>query len=220
LHERRHIVIAGPGRSGTTLLVRLLDRLGLDIGDPELGYYEPIRAGLESELLAPNAPRVVKKPALTWLLGDMLASGAITADRIEWLVIPLRNLDDAAASRIRISVQHRDVRALGGLVRTYRPAKQRAELAETTYGLIQTAAFHELPLILLEYPRFAQDVDYAYRRLEPMLPTVSREDFHTAWSDIVDPKLVRDGPLDVPRFAGAKIAALRIRRWVKRKFVS
>ena len=65
----RHIVIAGPGRSGTTLLVRLFDRLGFDIGDPELGYFESAHAGLETELLSPEAPRVVKSPALTWRLG-------------------------------------------------------------------------------------------------------------------------------------------------------
>lgn len=213
-------MIAGPGRSGTTLLVRLLDRLGLDIGQPELGYYEPIHAGLESELLSPNAPRVVKKPALTWLLGEMLASGDIAADRIEWLVVPLRDLGEAAASRIRISVEHRDVRALGGLVRTSRPAKQRSELAETTYGLMQTAASYEIPLILLEYPRFAQDVEYAFRRLEPMLPEVTVDDFRAAWLAVVDPELVRDKPQPIPRFAGTKIVALRIRRWLKRRFIS
>ena len=150
----------------------------------------------------------------------MLAAGTIAADQIEWLVVPLRNLDQVAASRIRLSIMSRDVRTPGGLIRTRRPVRQRGELAEVTYGLFQAAAFHEIPLIVLEYPRFARDAHYALRRLGPMLPGVSADAFHAAWIDVVDPDLVRDTPVVAPRLADARIAVLLLRRWVKGKFVS
>jgi hypothetical protein len=214
-----HLVIAGPGRSGTTLLVKLFDRLGFDIGNPSLGYLEHARAGLETDILDPDAGYVVKDPDLTWRLGPLLDSGQIKREDIEWLIVPLRNLETATASRVAITSNARDVHAPGGLIRTFRPGKQRQQLAEMTYGLFQVAGRYELPLIVLEYPLFACDVGYAYRRLLPLFGDRGQEEFAAAWTATVDPALVRDGRVDVPRLAGMRVAMLRTRRWLKKQLV-
>lgn len=214
-----HLVIAGPGRSGTTLLVKLLGQLGFDIGKVSLGYFEDARAGLETDILDPSAGYVVKDPDLTWRLGPLLDSGQVNREDIDWLIVPLRNLEAVAASRVAITTNSREVHAPGGLIGTARPGKQRQRLAEMTYGLFEVAARYELPLIVLAYPLLARDVGYAYRRLLPLLGDRDEEEFAVAWSATVDPALVRDGEVEVPYLAGMRVAMLRTRRWLKKRFV-
>jgi hypothetical protein len=117
-----HIVISGPGRSGTTLLVQLFGRLGFDIGTRSLDYFEDAHAGLESDILDPSAGYVLKDPDLTWRLGPLLDSGQLKRDDIDWLIVPLRSLEAAAASRVAITANARELHAPGGLIGTARPA--------------------------------------------------------------------------------------------------
>jgi hypothetical protein len=208
-------VITGPGRSGTTLLVRLLDRLGFDTGAANLEFFEHARAGLESDILHPDAPHVVKKPNLTWELGELLETGQLVPDQVEWLLVPLRDLDKVAASRIAITAEERRFDASGGLVGTRWPRRQREQLAELTYGLFQTAARFGLPLLVIEYPLFATDHSYAYRQLQPLLGTRTAAEFERAWQSVVDSSLIRNDKPEVPRFVDARIAFLRVRRWIK-----
>jgi hypothetical protein len=213
---KRHVVIAGPGRAGTTLLVRLFGRVGLDIGTPTWGYYEGARAGLETDLLAPDAPYVVKKPDLTWQLRGLLEAGTVEPAWIEWLVVPLRDLSQAAASRVAVSVKAGSVQAAGGVSLSRWPGRQQADLAKATYGLLETAALYEIPLVTLEYPRFARDSGYAWRRLQPVVGGVADEAaFADAWREVVDPSLVRDRPIGVPASASVTLGAVRLRKWFK-----
>jgi glycosyltransferase A (GT-A) superfamily protein (DUF2064 family) len=96
------------------------------------------------------------------------------------------------------------------------PGRQEADLAKATYGLLETAALYEIPLVTLEYPRFARDAGYAWRRLQPVVGLVTDEAaFVTAWREVVDPRLVRDEPIGVPATASLTLGALRLRKWVK-----
>jgi hypothetical protein len=213
---KRHLIIAGPGRAGTTLLVQLLGRVGLDVGTPTWGYYEGARAGLETDLLAPDAPYVVKKPDLTWQLRGLLEDGTVTPEWIEWLVVPLRDLSQAAASRVAVSVNAGSAQAAGGVILSRWPGRQQADLAKATYSLLETAALYEIPLVTLEYPRFARDSGYAWRRLQAVVGGMSDEAaFLEAWREVVDPNLVRDKPIKVPASATATLTAIRVRKWVK-----
>lgn len=211
-----HIVIAGPGRAGTTLLVKLLARLNFETGGRLRPFSEAAQAGLEDDLLDADAPYVVKNPDLSWQLGGLLESGRIAPDEIEWLIVPMRDLREAAASRVRTTTAARDVHAPGGLIGTVRPAKQQQQLAEVTYRLFHTAARFDLPLIVMEYPRFALDSAYAYRRLRPLLNDRTEADFTAAWKAVVDPALVRTLPIKIHRFAGTTLAGLRVRRAISR----
>lgn len=213
---KRHVLITGPGRAGTTLLVRLFGRVGLDIGTPTWGYYEGAKAGLETDLLAADAPYVVKKPDLTWELRGLLESGAVEPAWIEWLVVPLRDLSQAAASRVAVSARAKSTQAAGGVILSRWPGRQPGDLAKATYGLFETAALYEIPLVTLEYPRFARDVAYAWRRLEPIVGDAADEAaFSNAWREVVDPSLVRDQPIEVPASASIRLATVRLRKWIK-----
>src|SRR5262245_45403961 len=96
--QRRHLLITGTGRAGTTFLVQLLGRLGLDIGfaDPDGEIAPHCNAGLEWNLSDPNAPYVVKNPRLCDDLAGVLAAGGVAIDHV---VIPIRDLHEAAESR-------------------------------------------------------------------------------------------------------------------------
>ena len=212
----QHILIAGPGRAGTTLLVQLFGALGLETGAEGLSFDESSNAGLEADVLAEDAPRVVKDPTLTNRLRALLEEGMIDVGRIECVIVPLRNLDDAATSRIRNSVQQRRVSVDGGLFGTRRPRRQRDWLAAATYGLFETLALFEIPLLVLEYPRFATDCSYAFRRLQTVLSGCSECDFVDAWQSVVNPALVRSA-VGMPRHADAVIIWLRLRAWLRSK---
>lgn len=211
------ILIAGPGRAGTTLLVRLLDALGFETGADRLPFHERSRAGLESKANAGDAARVVKNPALNTRLRGMIEAGEVEPEDVEWLLVPLRTLGDAAASRVNVALEQCDVHAPGGLIGTKRPSRQRAVLAEGTYRLFETAALYELPTIVLEFPRFTQDPAYAFRRLEPLLQGRPEEDFEEAWNSVVDPGLLRVAPVRMPRFADVQVVPARFRAFVHRK---
>lgn len=207
-------MISGPGRSGTTLLVRLLDRLGLETGADRLQYFAHARAGLEQSLLARDAPYVVKDPSLSWRLGGMLESGALPREHVEWLVVPLRESREAAASRIAVAAAEPGLPVAGGLVLTRWPRRQRRKLCAATYDLLLTAARFELPLLVLEYPRFATDADYAYRRLQPLLGSVTADEFAAAHRAVVDRKLIHHGRIDVPRLLDLRVALVQLRHVV------
>lgn len=121
----------------------------------------------------PDAPYVVKKPDLTWQLRGLLDAGAVDPARIECLVVPLRELSQAAASRVAVSISAGSVQAAGGVILSRWPGRQQADLAKATCSLFEAAALYEVPLITLEYPRFARDAEYAWRRLEPVVAGVT-----------------------------------------------
>ncbi|HEY3832594.1 MAG TPA: hypothetical protein VGO03_09900, partial [Acidimicrobiia bacterium] len=155
------VVIAGTGRAGTTLLVQVLGDLGFDTGiRPGVHIDLESRAGLEGNIRAANAPRVVKAPGLSIELDGLIASGAVA---IEHVIIPVRDLDVAAASRVRAAGYGRDPRARGGMIgRSKRAGAERAAIAEWLAQLIVTVTKYDLPHTLLAFPRFAEDPDYCF----------------------------------------------------------
>src|SRR4051812_2282217 len=87
------IVITGTGRAGTTLLVQILTDLGFDTGFKlDARINEDARAGLERDILHPNAPRIVKDPGLSRRLRGYLAEGTVA---VEHVIVPMRDLDVA-----------------------------------------------------------------------------------------------------------------------------
>ena len=174
------VVITGTGRAGTTLLVQVLTDLGLDTGyTSEAEADARSHGGLEKDILAPDAPRIVKAPALSGQLGDLIASGSVT---VEHVIVPIRELDIAAASRVRSARYGANLRTPGGLIATPNATRQRSALAVLEYELFYAVARFELPLTLLHFPRFAEDAEYTHRQLSFLDPTLSAE----AWREALD----------------------------------
>jgi hypothetical protein len=179
------IVIAGTGRAGTTLLVQLLTDLGLDTGfAPDAPIDENVRAGLERAVDEPGGPRIVKSPELSRRLGSVLARGDVVVDHV---IIPIRDLDVATASRVR--------NTWGGLFGTNRATRQRAALATMLAQLLQTVAEYDLDHTLLWFPRFALDADYTFGKLSFLAPAIDRDSWRRALAARVDPTLIHEEPL-------------------------
>jgi hypothetical protein len=158
-----HVLIAGPGRAGTTFLVELLTHLGVDTGftveQLAARKHAVGAAGLEHDIFGLNSPYVVKSPFLYEHIDDVL--GMFDIDHV---FIPLRDLYASAESRRRVS---REGCLYGGLVGTdsHEEGAQERILLEQLHTLLVALGRSQVPVTLLEFPRLATDVDYLYHKL-------------------------------------------------------
>ena len=85
------------------------------------------------------------------------------------MIIPIRDLDVAAASRVRNTGYGSDLHTFGGLFGTARATRQREALALIFYELMYTIARYDLPHTLLLFPRFADGLGVHVRRSSAFL---------------------------------------------------
>lgn len=175
-----HLVISGTGRAGTTFLVQWLDACGLDCGDlSELGYDEEGQCGLERPLRGSNIPRVVKDPWLHTYCQEV----DLVETPVEALILPVRNLQDAAESRIRRELK--EIFRLhgnwspdhfghtpGGAIYSLTVTDEMRLLAVGFHQLVRWAAKAEIEVVLLDYPRLAEDAWYLVGKMQPWLPNL------------------------------------------------
>jgi hypothetical protein len=220
------ILIAGTGRAGTTLLVQVLGDLGLDTGfRRDASFDSHSRAGLERSLFAPNAPRIVKNPTLSRRLGSILASGEVEIDHV---IVPVRALDVAVASRVRVSQYGKAHGVRGGMIGgAKRPSTQRAYLAETFYELIWTLCEFDVPYTLLAFPKFATDAEYTYQKLEWLLEGIDRAELARVLATRVDMQVIDERALSRDELRRARIGTAyaltialpvaKLRQWTHRR---
>lgn len=197
----RHCVIAGTGRAGTTFLVQLLTRLGLDSGFfPETPISEIAHAGLEQQTITAKSPYLVKSPWLSELDPLLDADPELAIDCV---LIPVRDLKAAAESRAAVQERATGSRSgeqvvSGGLWLTSDPAGQVAVLQQKLSALIVTLARRDIPAVLLWYPRLVTDPRYLYSKLKFLTPRTSYEEFERIFNAVVMPSWVHQfGPDDV-----------------------
>lgn len=190
------VVIAGPGRSGTTFLVALLTELGFDTGF-DRDDLETIdarnRAGLETGLYrhlherSPISPAyILKSPMNSTVLDWACQRGDLC---IEHLYVPIRDATQIARSRARVSGLGV---AAGGFWEARNEDEQRAQVQRMFYELMLTVAARELPCTVLEFPRLAQDCAYLHRRLEYLCADIDRTVFDAAFARIARADWIHD----------------------------
>jgi hypothetical protein len=215
LQKRHKVIITGTGRAGTTFLVQLLTELGLGTGYAPGQWRRDMLAhcgaGLEHDIEDPAAPYIVKNPALCETLPDVLARGQIAVDLA---LIPVRRLEDAAQSRVRVGGG--DGLVPGGLVGTADPGKQQSVLAESFHRLVETLAAYDIPQIYLHFPRFAQDAAYTYGKLRPLLGAIDRDRFDACFARVARPEMIHTFADGVPDDAG-RPARMFVRQRHRRK---
>lgn len=181
---RRHVLIAGTGRAGTSFLVQLLTDLGLDTGfaGGDLKLYREARAGLERSLLTENAPYIVKSP---WIEGpdlhDVLCDGKVALDHA---ILPMRDLTAAVKSRLYVQEKATGCAAAstedsvpGGLWNAKTEADQEAFLAHNFTSVIETLIRLDVPIAFLWFPRLINDPTYLFAKLSQIFPGLAREQF-------------------------------------------
>lgn len=201
--SRRHVVITGTGRAGTTFLVQLLTKLGLDTGFTLASMHTNAvaRAGLEYDLRHDNAPFVVKSPWFCDYAEEVLRRKDIV---IEHVFIPMRDLRGAAESRRYVVQQVVNQSSLlkrlkyvlkppdvaGGLWHTHRAKEQEIVLLRQIYNLNLALSDSRVPVTLLKYPRIVKDGSYLYEKLHPILDGVDQQAFELAFQETVRPDLI------------------------------
>jgi hypothetical protein len=192
-------VIAGTGRAGTSFLVQFLDACGLETGLEESEWDERARAGGE-RVLDPDAelPYVVKDPWL-WTYCRSVDLDRLTIDA---LLVPVRDLTSAAASRVlqeRVTLAEtpwvdRPVHggATGGVIYSLSIADQARILAVGFHDLLHWAVSNDIPTVLLDFPRIVEDREYLVSSLWPFLDgRVDRDAALAAFDRVADAGAVR-----------------------------
>ncbi len=192
-----HLLIAGTGRAGTSFLVRYLARLGLQTTLSQPGRHaewnDRANAGLEDLPLpltdATTLPYVIKSPATYQYIQELLGNPALHLDAV---IIPVRNLAEAAASRCVLELQnihaglpwmsdlaqtweHFD-HTPGGVVYSLNPLDEARLLAVGFHHLLNHLVAADIPVILLAFPRFIEDPDYLFRKVFAVLPATITAD--------------------------------------------
>jgi hypothetical protein len=212
---RGHLFIGGTGRAGTSFLVRYLAEMGLDTQlsrcRPITDWDEAANAGLENIALLESPeelPYVVKSPWLYEIIDEIIERRAL---RIETVIIPVRQLAEAAMSRSLVELRaihetapwmamlHKTWEGWGytpgGAVFSLNPLDQARLMAVGFHVLIEKLVAAEIPILFLEFPRLAQDGVYLFNKLRPWLPaTISQDQALGAHRRIADPEKIRVGP--------------------------
>lgn len=211
--KRRHLLIAGTGRAGTSFLVRFLTELGLETHISRFGenpWDQTAQAGLEDLPVAAgleNLPHVFKTPWAYQFIEQMLADPAV---ELEAVIIPMRDLVEAAASRSIVELQAIHGQApwmarfgrtwedwgvtKGGVVFSLSPVDQARLLALGFHHLVNRLVLAEVPLIFVAFPRLVQDADYLFGKVRPLIPaSITLEQARRSHSRTADASLARVG---------------------------
>jgi hypothetical protein len=201
------IAIAGPGRSGTSLLVKILNAAGLNTPGSETEHDE-VNAGRESRI-GIGSPFDVDKDPWLYEYAESLSDEVWSEYRA--LIIPIRNLRDASISRSKNERVSRLVdnpeldhwnwdtwgRVPGGAISATNAREIGGVLSTGLWTLIEVATAKKIPIVLLNFPEFARDVDYLWSQLSPHLPArITRDTFIDAWKGTVRADLAREYPSD------------------------
>ena len=201
------MVITGTGRSGTTFLVELLTRLGLDTGFSlermQAKIHKVARAGLEYDIRRDNCPYIVKAPEFCEYAEEVLRRGDVV---VEHIFVPMRDLFSAAESRRfvessilsgaslleRMNFAETRKELIGGLVGTtsVEPGMQEEVLLRRIYALLLAVSNTSIPITIMHYPRIVTDCDYLFGKLTPILRDIAYESFVSVFAATARPDLV------------------------------
>jgi hypothetical protein len=212
--KRRHLLIAGTGRAGTSALVQYLNGLGLEthlsrpggVGD----WHDSAQAGFEDLPLYTNGhdlPYVIKSPLTYQIIDQILNDAKISLDAV---LIPIRPLVEAAASRsiVQLQAMHQDAgwmtevatpwehlaAAPGGAIFSVSPVDQARLLAVGFHWLLERIVQTDVPVVLLSFPRLVTDPDYLFEKIRKVLPVeVAIARAREVHAETFNPEKVRAG---------------------------
>src|SRR5579864_4152011 len=207
---KRHLVIAGTGRAGTSFLVQYLTACGLETHqtvNPGATLYEHANAGLEDlPIEGADLPYVIKTPWLYEFVDRLLDRSDVEIDAV---VLPMRDIIEAATSRVTLEMRSRlgnfalheeytrwETWAFtpGGMVYSLNPVDQARILAMGFHQVVHACVKRQIRMVFLDFPRVVDDGVYLYEQLMPVFGgSVSRKIALDAHSRVARKDLVRVG---------------------------
>ena len=172
------VLITGTGRSGTTFLIRLMTKLGLDTGFSGMNYAKHIDencgSGMELPFTAPHG--YLKNPTFMLDMEDILSRETIAA-----VVIPVRNYTQSALSRA-----HHGMGKNGGLWGATDAGSQETFYHKIVAEYIVSMVKHDIPTVFIDFDRMVVDPEYLFKKLQYVLPpNVSLDNFKQAFGDVL-----------------------------------
>ncbi|KVF19098.1 hypothetical protein WJ07_24615 [Burkholderia vietnamiensis] len=174
---------------------------------PQSKLDEHANAGLE-DVLAINGdfPYVVKSPWLYEFIDGLLGRDDIEIDAV---IIPIRDIVEAASSRVTIELRERLGGAgvqeeyttwetwastPGGVVYSLNPLDQARLLAMGFHRVVHALVKKDIPIIFLDFPRLIEDGEYLYKKLQRVIggkvsPAAALDAHHAT----AQPGLIRTG---------------------------
>lgn len=193
----KHSVITGTGRSGTSFIVELLTRLGVDTGfdasNIQKHKYADAEAGMEINLLnLVNPPYLVKDPSFTEYFSKVIEREDLL---LEHVFVVLRDLKAAAGSRKHVEERtDKSLYKAGGLPGGFSGAEnveeQEQVLLTRIFELSLQLASTDCQVTLLSYPLLVENPEYLYEKLTPLLNGIGKSKFLEIFHIIVDKKKV------------------------------
>jgi len=197
--KKHHVLITGTGRTGTTFLMTLLTNLGLDTGfsseNLQLNIYENCHAGLENIVNMPDSPYILKNLSFCDAIGKIIENPNV---QIDFVFIPIREIDQAAKSRIKVynssneDFAPENIQLPGGLWGTDKPEEQSRILHEKLLNLLLELSKVQIPVKFIHYPKLTKRPFYLYRKLKPILMDITFEEFKPAFKKSLNIKLVNN----------------------------
>jgi hypothetical protein len=187
--KKGKIIITGTGRAGTSFLVVILTRLGLDTGyKPYIeDFNENIRAGCEYKIFSNNSqqqkklleehPTILKHPKFSQKLEGLLKKNLIKVDHV---IVPVRNIKQAAESRIKANRRWK----MKGL------DSQEQVLTWALGKITETALEYNLPITYIKYPKLIQDPEYCFNKLSPVFK-LNKKKFLKVYASLAGAKKVK-----------------------------
>ena len=157
-------------------------------------------------IIGDDHPYVVKSPWSYQFIRELLARPDIKLDGV---LLPVRDLAEAAASRVILELHNRYqhnygfasqvedtwrdwATTAGGVTYSLEPLDQARILAHSLHQIIKSLLDQEIPIHFLKFPRFAEDIEYLYRRLMPIFPNkLSLAEFSERVASIVEISKIR-----------------------------
>lgn len=195
--KNHYTIISGTGRAGTTLLMRILGRAGMNIGFDmnNLPIDQIAHAGLELDLRDKPDCDIVKSPHIASYIEEAFDDKEIAIDRA---IICMRPLFDVAESRRKVQkLNSTDAEVAGGLTYTSDPELQESVLAQMFFNLLFHLSKNEVPIIFLHYPRFALNSAYFLSMIAPIF-RINPDILERAFYAEVNPELI-GGPTERER---------------------
>lgn len=173
---KHHIVVTGPGRAGTSFLMQLLTRMGIETGFKP--YDEPfdaegIRAGCEYDLnindelthaqirsRLEEVPFVFKAPDWSWRMKEYLHYNLTIIDHV---ILPFRDFDLAAKSRLDAGLAWMVDESIQDELE--RVGVQAAVHAAMFGRALEACYLYRIPVSILRFPLLVESAEYCFERL-------------------------------------------------------
>ena len=196
------LAISGPGRSGTSLLVSILDGWGFKTPIKKHNWHDSSNAGGESRL-GSNSEFEVDKDPWAYQYLDKLSDEQISEYSV--LIVTIRDIISASRSRLIIDRASRPdgggqqywrwndwATVPGGVVYPTNQESQEQTLSSSLWRLLEVASSRGMKIEILSYPKFATDFEYLWSHISAYLDErITKTKAQEIFNSIVKPSKIR-----------------------------